>query len=99
MFSPKLIVAPIDYSDYSQEALRAAADLAKSYEAEVLLVDIVPAIPRLTSAAEFFHEADYETALRKESEEGLEKLVEYLKQNGVSARAEIGVANDTAAEI
>jgi nucleotide-binding universal stress UspA family protein len=99
MFSPKLIVAPIDHSEYSQEALQAAAALAKSYDAEILLVDIVPAIPRLMSAADFFHEAEYEAALRKEAEEGLEKLVEELKQNGNRARVEIGIANDVGNEI
>jgi nucleotide-binding universal stress UspA family protein len=99
VFSPKLILAPVDFSEYSREALSAAADLAKLYEAEILLVDIVAAIPRLTSTAEFFHEADYEAALRKEAQNGLEKLVDELKENGSLARAEVGISNDTAMEI
>jgi nucleotide-binding universal stress UspA family protein len=99
MFSPKLILAPIDFSEPSQDALSTAAELAKESSAELLLVHVVPAIPRLTSAAEVFHEGEYERALHHDAEQRLEQIVHSLKQSGLEARAEVGIANDVGMEI
>ncbi|MGA2510020.1 MAG: universal stress protein [Candidatus Acidiferrales bacterium] len=99
MFSPKLIVAPIDFSEHSQEALKSAAELAKQYGSELLLVHAVPVIPRLGSTTEFFQEAQYEAALHKDAEERLQKMVKDLTQQGVRAKAEVGIANEPGMEI
>jgi len=65
MFPPRLVLSPIDFSEHSQEALKTAAEMAKAFGSELLLVHAVPVIPRLPSAAEFFHEADYVGALHR----------------------------------
>jgi nucleotide-binding universal stress UspA family protein len=96
---PKLILAPVDFSDYSHEAVRVAAQYASCLGAEVLLVHAVPAIPKLTSAAEFFHEAEYENALRKDAQQRLQVLAQDLAEKGIRARTEIGIANEVGMEI
>ena len=99
MIPPKVILSPIDFSDHSQDALAAATELAAKFGSEILLVHAVPAIPRLTSAREFFHEGEYETELHKDAESRLGKLAEDLAQKGVKARWEVGIANDVGMEI
>ena len=99
MFPPKVILAPIDFSEHSQEALKTAAEMAKAFGAELLLIHAVPAIPRLPSAREFFHEAEYEAALHKEAEQRLGELVQDLTDNGIRARAEVEIANEVGMEI
>lgn len=99
MFPPKLIVSPIDFSEHSQEALKTATEMAKAFGAELLLVHAVPAIPRLPSATEFFHEAEFEAALHKEAEQKLAAIARDLSREGIRARAEIGIANDAGMEI
>lgn len=99
MFPPKLILSPIDFSGPSQEALNTAAEMAKAFGSELLLVHAVPAIPRLPSATEIFREAEFETALHKEAEQRLAKFAWNLSQSGVRARTEVGIANDVGMEI
>jgi nucleotide-binding universal stress UspA family protein len=99
MFLPKLILSPIDFSENSHEALKNAADLAAQLGSELLLVHAVPAIPKLQSASEFFHEGEYETALHKDAEEKLQKLAEELEKDGLQVRWEVGIANDVGMEI
>ena len=99
MFPPKLIVSPIDFSEHSHEALKTAAEMAKAFDSELLLIHAVPAIPRLPSPDEFFHEAKFETALHQEAERRLAKLAKELSDRGLRARTEVGVANDVGMEI
>jgi nucleotide-binding universal stress UspA family protein len=99
MLPPKLIVSPIDFSSHSQEALQTAADLAKQFGAELLLIHAVPAIPKLPSATSIFHEAQYEQELHKDAERRLRELVEELTKKGLRVRTEAGTANDVAMEI
>lgn len=40
MFAPKRILVPTDFSDYSDEALKQALELAKQYNAEVYLLHV-----------------------------------------------------------
>ena len=99
MFPPKLILAPIDFSDHSHEALKTAAEMAKAFNAELLLAHAVPAIPRLPSASEVFHEAQFEAALHKEAELRLATLAKDLVKQGIRARTEVGIANDVGMEL
>ena len=99
MFPPKLILSPIDFSEHSQEALKTATKMAKAFGSELLLVHAVPAIPRLPSATELFHEAEYEAALHKEAEQRLADLALELSKSGIPARTEVGIANDVGMEI
>jgi nucleotide-binding universal stress UspA family protein len=99
MLPPKLILSPIDFSDPSHEALDTAADLASYMKSELLLVHVVPMLPRLPSPAMIFNEADFEQELHKDAEKRLNDLVNKLAAKGLPARFEVGTANDVAMEI
>jgi nucleotide-binding universal stress UspA family protein len=99
MQRPKLILAPVDFSEPSEEAVEVAADYAARLGAELLLVHAVPAIPKLPSASEIFREAEYEEALRQDAQRRLETLAQGLAEKGVHVRTEVGIANDVGMEI
>jgi nucleotide-binding universal stress UspA family protein len=99
MLPPKLIVSPIDFSSHSQEALQTAADLAKQFGSELLLIHAVPALPKLPSATSIFHEAQYEQELHRDAERLLQDLAEELAKKGLRVRTEVGTANDVGMEI
>jgi len=44
MFAPKRILVPTDFSDYSDEALKQALELAKQYNAKVYLLHVAEPI-------------------------------------------------------
>ena len=52
--SLKTILAPIDFSDFSNNALDVAADLASRLGSELILVNIVQAIPDLPAGVSIF---------------------------------------------
>lgn len=95
----KVIVSPVDFSTHSDTALRTAADLASHFGAELLLVHVVPALPKLRSAKDFFNEAGYEQALHADAEKNLGQLTGEFSQRGIAAKFAVGTANDTAMEI
>jgi len=99
MLPPKVIVSPIDFSGHSQEALQTAADLAKQFGSELLLVHAVPAVPKLPLTTSIFQEGAYEEQLHKDAERLLTKLAEDLTKKGLQVRTEIGMANDVGMEI
>jgi nucleotide-binding universal stress UspA family protein len=99
MLPPKVIVSPIDFSSHSQDALQTAADLAKQFGAQLLLVHAVPAITKLPSATSIFHEAEFEQELHKDAERRLNALAGQYQKQGLDVRTEIGIANEVAMEI
>jgi nucleotide-binding universal stress UspA family protein len=99
MLPPKVILSPIDFSDPANEALGTAADLATRFDSELMLVHVVPMLPRLPSPAVIFNEADYEQELHRDAVERLTELARRLMANGVKARSEVGTANDVGMEI
>jgi len=99
MLPPKLILSPLDFSDPSHEALNTAADLAAKFGAELLLVHVVPMLPRLPSPAVIFNEAEFEQELHKDAVARLNDLTLKLTAKGVKARSEVGTANDVSMEI
>jgi nucleotide-binding universal stress UspA family protein len=100
MLPPKLILSPIDFSDPSHDALNTAAELAGCFGSELLLVHVVPQIPRLPSDVSIFSEGQFEEQLRQDAEKQLEGLVAKLAQKKLKARYSIGLpANDAAMEI
>jgi nucleotide-binding universal stress UspA family protein len=56
VLSLKTILAPVDFSDFSNNALNIAADLSSRLGAELLLVHVVPAIPDLPEGVSIFKE-------------------------------------------
>ena len=99
MLPPKLILSPIDFSDPSHQALDTAADLATYMKSELLLVHVVPMLPRLPSPAMIFNEAEFEQELHKDAEKRLNDFVNKLAAKGLKVRFEVGTANDVAMEI
>jgi nucleotide-binding universal stress UspA family protein len=99
MLPPKLILSPLDFSDPSHEALDTAAELASNFEAELLLVHVVPMLPRLPSPAAVFNEAEYEQELHKDAVRRLNELSQKLAGKGLKVRSEVGTANDVGMEI
>jgi nucleotide-binding universal stress UspA family protein len=96
---PKLIMSPIDFSEHSQNALKTATDLASSFGAELCLVHVVPAIPKLPSAGTMFHEGEYERQLHEDAQKQLDEMVRTIGRRGVAARTVVGTANDVSMEL
>lgn len=99
MLPPKIVMSPIDFSEHSQDALNTAVELSRCFGSEVLLVHVVPAIPKLPSAGTIFHEAEYEEELHKDAENRLEEMVREISRRGVRARPIVGTANDVSMEL
>ncbi len=99
MLPPKLILSPLDFSEPSHEALNTAAGLASQFGAELLLVHVVPMLPRLPSPATIFNEAEFEQELNKDAVARLNELTLKLAAKGVKARSDVGTANDVGMEI
>jgi nucleotide-binding universal stress UspA family protein len=97
--NPKLILSPIDFSDSSLEALDVARDIASRYGSQILLVHVVPVIPKLPDNVGIFEEGAYEKDLIHSAEQRLADLVAKLKEQGTVARSTVGLANDAAMEI
>lgn len=99
MMNPKVILSPIDFSDSSLEALDVARDIATRYGSSIVLVHVVPVIPKLPGDASIFHEGDYERGLIGRAEQRLTDLAAKLKEQGIDARTSVGLANEAAMEI
>jgi nucleotide-binding universal stress UspA family protein len=96
---PKVVMSPIDFSDHSQDALNSAVALARTFGSEILLVHVVPAIPKLPSAQAFFHEAEYEKQLHDDAQAKLEQIASKISASGVKAECLVGTANDVSGEL
>lgn len=99
MLPPKIIMSPIDFSEHSEDALNSAVEMARSAAAELLLVHVVPAIPKLPSAQAFFHEAEYEKQLHEDAKAKLEQIAQRVSASGVKANSVVGTANDVSMEL
>jgi nucleotide-binding universal stress UspA family protein len=58
MMQPKRILAPIDFSDHSAQALNAAADIARTFGSELCLAHVVPMIPDLPGSVSILKEGE-----------------------------------------
>jgi nucleotide-binding universal stress UspA family protein len=99
MIPPKLILAPVDFSDYSRNALQAAATMASRFGATLLLAYVVPAIPDLPSGVSVFKEGEYDTELHESAATRLSELAATIAKDNLSVRTEIGTANDVGMEL
>jgi nucleotide-binding universal stress UspA family protein len=99
MLPPKLIMSPVDFSEHSQEALKTATDLASSFGAELCIVHVVPALPKLPSASTIFQEGEYERELHEDAQKRLDEVVRKVGHRGIAARAVVGTANDVSMEL
>jgi nucleotide-binding universal stress UspA family protein len=99
MIPPKLVLSPIDFSDFSLKAFDAATDIASRYGAELLLMHAVPVVPDLPESVSILKEGAYEQDLIQDAENRLKDLAKKASERGVRARTTVGLANDAAMEI
>jgi nucleotide-binding universal stress UspA family protein len=99
MLPPKRIMSPIDFSHPSADAVEEATDLAAHFKAEMLLVYVVPAIPKLPSTVSMFKEGEYEQALHRDAQQHLDEMAKKISQKGIKVRTLVGTANDVGMEL
>ena len=99
MFQPKVVLAPTDFSDPSRDAVESATAVASRFGSTLILVHVVPMLPRLPAGVSIFKEGDYEQLLREEAGKRIAELSAKCAQAGVSVQSEVGIANDVASEI
>lgn len=97
------IFCPTDFSDPSYEALAVAAELAAHFDAELVVVHTVTAVPVVPTphagaAAATFDVTDYQSGLRQAAEQGLGDLLRERVPPGVRARSLV-LQGDAAREI
>jgi nucleotide-binding universal stress UspA family protein len=99
MMQPKLVLSPIDFSADSLEALDVAQDVATRYGSKLLLLHVVPVIPRLPESVSLLNEGDYEKEMITNSSVQLGELAGKLRGKGLQVRTATGLANDAAMDI
>jgi nucleotide-binding universal stress UspA family protein len=103
MLPPKLILAPVDFSDPSRAALETAADMASRFGAQLLVVHVAPAIPDLPDGVSILKEGQYDQNLIDLSAQHLSqvaaKLTARLGSKNLKVRTELGIANDVGMEL
>ncbi len=99
MLQPKLVLTPIDFSESALQASDAAAEMAAKFNAALVLVHVVPALPKLPPDVSIFKEGDYERRLHDDAVKRIAELAAKYAQAGLSVRSEVGVSNDVAMEI
>jgi nucleotide-binding universal stress UspA family protein len=99
MLPPKLILAPIDFSDPSHEAMNVAADLASRFGAELLLVHVEPAIQNLPADVSILKERAFDEGLTADAAKRLTDLAATLAPKNIKVRTELGSANDVGMEL
>ena len=99
MLQPKVVLAPTDFSEWALQSVDAAAELAAKFSAALVLVHVVPALPKLPPDVSIFKEGDYERRLHDDAVKRIAELAAKYEQDGLSVRSEVGDANDVAMEI
>lgn len=89
-FSMQRIVVPIDFSNYSKNALKYGVSFAKQFGAELILVYVVePAIYPADFSFGQVTVPNFERELRERGKQELEKLSESIDAKDIKARAVI----------
>jgi len=95
---PTRILLPIDFSPSSEAALEMASDLAKHFQAELYLVNVIPFFPT-TTLADFIPEESFLQDARSTAERNLAKCHQALTERGVKSASCVEVGNDVAGNI
>jgi nucleotide-binding universal stress UspA family protein len=84
----KRILCPTDFSEPACGAIRAAAELADQFNAELILIHVVGAIPALDTPAGItgFDIAAYQRELTESAEWALQERIEKRVPPGINAR-------------
>jgi len=91
MLPVKLIVCPTDFSGPACTCVRIASELAEHFDAELLLVNVVPALPSVPPDPNYvFKIPEYEQYLHADAEQQLRKAREELVSKNVKVRTQVG---------
>ena len=91
MLPIKLILCPTDFSAPACSCVRTAGELAEHFGAELLLVNIVPALPNLPPDPNYvFKIPEYEQYLHADAEKHLREEREKLVGKNVKVRTQVG---------
>jgi nucleotide-binding universal stress UspA family protein len=99
MLPPKLILSPVDFSDFARGALDVAADMASHFGATLLLVYVVPAVADLPRGVSILKEGEYERESHEAASQRLLELAATLANKNITVRTEVGTANDVGMEL
>lgn len=91
MLSFKKVLCPSDFSEASRTAGLEAVDLVARYQAELIIVHVVPVLPPLPPDPNFvFKVPEYERALHSDAERRLAALAADLTAKGLTVRTVVG---------
>ena len=91
MLPVKLIICPTDFSGPACACVRAASELAEHFNAELLLVNIVPALPGVPPDPNYvFKIPEYEQYLHADAEKHLRETRDDLVSKNVKVRTHVG---------
>jgi universal stress protein A len=91
MLPIKLILCPTDFSGPACTCVRTASELAEHFGAELLLVNIVPALPSVPPDPNYvFKIPEYEQYLHADAEKQLRQAREQLAGKNVKLRTKVG---------
>ena len=95
---PTKILSPIDFSPSSRAALEMAADLARHFHAELVVVNVIPFFPT-TTFPDFVPEQSFLQDERAHAEQHLARCLAPLADRGIKASTIVEVGNDIAGSI
>ena len=99
MLPLKKIVCPTDFSAAAESAVTKALELVRQFQAELVLVHVVPVLPPAPSDPNFvFQVPEYERALHVDAERQLNALAADIAGKHVTVRTVVG-HGDAGAEI
>jgi universal stress protein A len=91
MLPVKLILCPTDFSGPACTCVRTASELAEHFGAELLLVNVVPALPSVPPDPNYvFKIPEYERYLHSDAEAQLKKAREEMVSKKVKVRTQVG---------
>jgi nucleotide-binding universal stress UspA family protein len=93
------ILVPVDGSEYSMKAVKAAADVAKKMKADVTVITVTPFVSGLDLEISAKEMANLKDGMKRRGEEFLEKAKGILKAEGIPAKTVLSSAVSAADEI
>jgi nucleotide-binding universal stress UspA family protein len=91
MLPIRRILCPTDFSDPAADCAKTAGELAQHFDAELLLVNIVPVVPALPPDPNYvFKVPEYERYLHLDAEKHLAEVREKLVAKHVRVRTMVG---------
>lgn len=94
----KKILVPLDGSELAEKALDHAEKLAEAFDAEVILLQVVPFMP-IYGAPELVVPFVVDEKQKEAAEKYLTHLAEELKKSGLMVATEVKIGMQVAAEI